>query len=128
MEIAMLQTNKMAAELATTIDLPVSDSPVRSRPRLIETARQEKLQETEKNLSAEKMKELVRETTDSLNEMSSLLKYGIRFGYDDKASEMLVNVIEKDTNRVIRQVPSKEILAMRAKMAEMVGLLVDQEA
>ncbi len=128
MEIAMLQTNKMAAELATTIDLPVSDSPVRSRPRLIETARQEKLQETEKNLSAEKMKELVRETTDSLNEMSSLLKYGIRFAYDDKVSEMLVNVIEKDTNRVIRQIPSKEILAMRAKMAEMVGLLVDQEA
>ncbi len=128
MEIAMLQTNKTAAELATTIDLPVSDSPVRSRPRLIETARQEKLQETEKNLSAEKMKELVRETTDSLNEMSSLLKYGIRFAYDDKVSEMLVNVIEKDTNRVIRQIPSKEILAMRAKMAEMVGLLVDQEA
>lgn len=128
MEIAMLQTNKMAAELATTIDLPVSDSPVRSRPRLIETARQEKLRETEKNLSAEKMKELVRETTDSLNEMSSLLKYGIRFAYDDKVSEMLVNVIEKDTNRVIRQIPSKEILAMRAKMAEMVGLLVDQEA
>ena len=128
MEIAMLQTNKMAAELATTIDLPVSDSPVRSRPRLIETARQEKLRETEKNLSAEKMKELVRETTDSLNEMSSLLKYGIRFAYDDKVSEMLVNVIAKDTNRVIRQIPSKEILAMRAKMAEMVGLLVDQEA
>jgi flagellar protein FlaG len=59
--------------------------------------------------------------------MSSLLKYGIRFAYDDEVSEMLVNVIEKNTNRVIRQIPSKEILAMRAKMAEMVGLLVDQE-
>ena len=125
MEIAMLQTNKMAAELATPIDLPASDSQVRSRPRLVETAKPE---ETEKSLSAEKMKELVQETTDSLNEMSSLLKYGIRFAYDDKVSEMLVNVIEKDTNRVIRQIPSKEILAMRAKMAEMVGLLVDQEA
>ncbi|MCK4378049.1 MAG: flagellar protein FlaG [Deltaproteobacteria bacterium] len=125
MEIAMLQTNKAAAEQATTIDLPVSDSQVRSRPRLVETAKPE---ETEKTLSAEKLKERVRETTDSLNEMSSLLKYGIRFAYDDKVSEMLVNVIEKDTNRVIRQIPSKEILAMRAKMAEMVGLLVDQEA
>ena len=125
MEIAMLQTNKMAAELATTIELPVSNSAGRSRPRLVENARPE---ETEKTLSAEKLKERVKETTDSLNEMSTLLKYGIRFGYDDKASEMLVNVIEKDTNRVIRQVPSKEILAMRAKMAEMVGLLVDQEA
>ena len=124
MEIAMLQTNKMAAELATTIELPGSDSPVRSRPRLVETTRTE---EAGKALSPEKLKELVKETTDSLNEMSTLLKYGIRFAYDDKVSEMLVNVIEKDTNRVIRQVPSKEILAMRAKMAEMVGLLVDQE-
>jgi flagellar protein FlaG len=125
MEIAMLQTNKMAAELATPIDFPVTKSQVASQPRLLEVSGQE---EAEKNLSAEKMKELVRETTDSLNEMSSLLKYGIRFAYDDQVSEMLVNVIEKDTNRVIRQVPSKEILAMRAKMAEMVGLLVDQEA
>ncbi len=125
MEIAMLQTNKLAAELATPIDLPVTNSQVKSQPRLFEVSGQE---EAEKSLSAEKMKELVRETTNSLNEMSSLLKYGIRFAYDDQVSEMLVNVIEKDTNRVIRQVPSKEILAMRAKMAEMVGLLVDQEA
>jgi len=125
MEIAMLQTNKAAAEQATPIDLPVNNSHARSQPRLVETPKPE---ETEKTLSTEKLKELVRETTDSLNEMSSLLKYGIRFAYDDKVSEMLVNVIEKDTNRVIRQIPSKEILAMRAKMAEMVGLLVDQEA
>ena len=125
MEIAMLQTNKMAAELATPIDLPVTKSQVASQPRLLKMSGQE---EAEKNLSAEKMKQLVRETTDSLNEMSSLLKYGIRFAYDDQVNEMLVNVIEKNTNRVIRQVPSKEILAMRAKMAEMVGLLVDQEA
>ena len=125
MEIAMLQTNKMAAELATPIDLPGTNSQVKSQPRLFEVSGRE---EMEKSLSAEKMKELVRETTNSLNEMSSLLKYGIRFAYDDQVSEMLVNVIEKDTNRVIRQVPSKEILAMRAKMAEMVGLLVDQEA
>ena len=124
MEIAMLQTNKMAAELATTIDLPVSDSQVRVRPRLVEAAKSEKAGEI---LSAEKVKEQVKETTDSLNEMSSLLKYGIRFGFDDQANEMLVNVIEKDSNRVIRQIPSKEILAMRAKMAEMVGLLVDKE-
>ncbi len=125
MEIAMLQTNKTAAELATSTNLPGSDSQVRSRPRLVEALKPE---ETEKTLSAEKMKEMVRETTDSLNEMSTLLKYGIRFGFDDQASEMLVNVIEVETNRVIRQVPSKEILVMRAKMAEMVGLLVDQEA
>ena len=125
MEMAMLQTNKAAAELATPTDPPVGDSQVRSRPRLVETAKPEKAEEI---LSAAELKKQVKETTDSLNEMSSLLKYGIKFAYDDQASEMLVNVIEKDTNRVIRQVPSKEILAMRAKMAEMVGLLVDKKA
>jgi len=128
MEIAMLQTNKAAAELATPIDLPVRDSQTISRPSLVKATQPPEQKETGKALSAEKMKEMVKETTDSLNEMSSLLKYGIRFAYDDKASEMLVNVIEKDTNRVVRQIPPKEILAMRAKMAEMVGLLVDQEA
>jgi len=127
MEIAMLQTNKAAAELATPIDLSARDSRAISRPSLVEATQPPEQKET-KALSAEKMKEMVKETTDSLNEMSSLLKYGIKFAYDDKVSEMLVNVIDKDTNRIVRQIPPKEILAMRAKMAEMVGLLVDQEA
>ncbi|RLB65178.1 MAG: hypothetical protein DRH04_10755 [Deltaproteobacteria bacterium] len=125
MEIAMLQSNKVAVELATPSGRPAAESTVISRP---DFARPPEPAEEQSLLSAAEIKAQVKETTDSLNEMSSLLKYGIRFGFDDQASEMLVNVIEKDTNRIIRQVPSKEILAMRAKMAEMVGLLVDQEA
>jgi len=128
MEIAKLQSNQVAAEQAAPVSRPAVKTAVVSRPDFGRAGKPEEQQETDQLLSAEKIKELVQETTDSLNEMSSLLKYGIRFAYDDKVSEMLVNVIEKDTNRVIRQIPSKEILAMRAKMAEMVGLLVDQEA
>ena len=125
MEIAMLQSNRMATEQAPPASRRATESAVIARPDFSQAAGPEKEQKNQ--LSAAEIKARVKETADSLNEMSSLLKYGIRFGYDEKASEMLVNVIEKDTNRVIRQIPSKEILAMRAKMAEMVGLLVDQE-
>jgi len=125
MEIAMLQSNRVANEHAAPASRQATESAVIARPDFSQAAGSEK--EEKSLLSAAEIKEQVKETTDSLNEMSSLLKYGIRFGFDDQASEMLVNVIEKDSNRVIRQIPSKEILAMRAKMAEMVGLLVDKE-
>ncbi|MBN2333118.1 MAG: flagellar protein FlaG [Deltaproteobacteria bacterium] len=124
MEVAMLQTHKATAEMVVPIASRAADVPVISRPNFAKPAEQT---ENKALLSAAELKEQVKETTDSLNEMSTLLKYGIRFGFDDQASEMLVNVIEVQTDRVIRQIPSKEILAMRAKMAEMVGLLVDQE-
>ncbi len=126
MEIAISQTSKTAAEMASAANVLASESPakVSISPRLAETPGAA----DDKKLTPEEVAKQVRETTDSLNEMSSLLKYGIRFAYDDRASEMLVNVIEKDTNRVIRQIPSEEILELRARMAEMVGLLVDREA
>ena len=128
MEIAMLQSNRVATEQVVTTNRPATESAVISRPDFNQAHRSENNENKESLLSPAELKKQVKETADSLNEMSSLLKYGIRFGFDDQASEMLVNVIEVETNRVIRQIPSKEILAMRAKMAEMVGLLVDQEA
>lgn len=125
MEIAMLQSNRVAMEQAPPASRQATESAVIARPDFNRATRTP--DEQKSLLSTAQMKEQVKETTDSLNEMSSLLKYGIRFAYDDKASEMLVNVIDVKTDRVIRQVPPKKILAMRAKMAEMVGLLVDRE-
>ncbi|MBN2232669.1 MAG: flagellar protein FlaG [Deltaproteobacteria bacterium] len=78
-------------------------------------------------ISPEELKRQVEETASSLNEMATLLRYGIRFAFHEKAHTMQVNVIERATDRVIREIPPKDILDLRAKMMEMVGLIIDQK-
>lgn len=41
-------------------------------------------------------------------------------------NQIMVKVIDKDTNEVIREIPPEKILDMVAKMWEMAGLIVDE--
>lgn len=44
----------------------------------------------------------------------------------ESTKELLVKVVDRDTNEVIREIPSEKILDMVAKMCEMAGILVDE--
>lgn len=48
------------------------------------------------------------------------------FSIHEKTKEIMVKVIDSDTNQVIREIPPEKILDMVAKMWEMVGLIVDE--
>jgi flagellar protein FlaG len=43
-------------------------------------------------------------------------------------NQMIIRVIDNNTNEVINELPSKKILDMVAKMCEMAGVLVDKKA
>lgn len=72
------------------------------------------------------MSRKLRETAESLNDAMSMMNVGITFGYDDKTNEMYVSVIENGSRQVIRQIPPKEALELKAKMKELVGLIFDR--
>ena len=44
----------------------------------------------------------------------------------EKTKEVMVKVIDSDTNEVVREIPQERILDMVAKMWEMAGLIVDE--
>lgn len=48
------------------------------------------------------------------------------FSIHEKTKEIVVKVINSDTNEVIREIPNEKILDMVAKMWEMAGLIVDE--
>lgn len=48
------------------------------------------------------------------------------FSIHEKTKEIMVKVIDSDTNEVIREIPNEKILDMVAKMWEMAGLIVDE--
>jgi flagellar protein FlaG len=51
----------------------------------------------------------------------------LQFHLHDKLNEYYVEVVDDQTKEVIRQIPSKKILDVAAKMQEMIGLLVDEK-
>ena len=48
------------------------------------------------------------------------------FSIHEANKEIVVKVIDKDTNEVIREIPNEKILDMVAKMWEMSGIFVDE--
>lgn len=48
------------------------------------------------------------------------------FSIHDKTKEIVVKVIDSDTNEIIREIPNEKILDMVAKMWEMAGIVVDE--
>ncbi len=51
----------------------------------------------------------------------------ITFGYEEKLGQLIVQVSDKATGRVIQQLPSKEFIQYQIYMKEMVGLLLDKQ-
>ena len=52
----------------------------------------------------------------------------IAFGYEEKLGQLYVQVTDKKSGEVIREIPSKEFLQHRVFMREMIGLLLDKQA
>ena len=51
----------------------------------------------------------------------------MRFGYSDDVGSLYVSVYERETDNVIRQIPSKEAMELMAKMKEIVGMIFDKK-
>ncbi|WP_431809617.1 flagellar protein FlaG [Brevibacillus agri] len=51
----------------------------------------------------------------------------LQFRLHEQLKEYYVEIVNDSTKEVIRQVPSKKIMDIAAKMQEMIGLLVDEK-
>ncbi|MBZ9688099.1 flagellar protein FlaG [Clostridium estertheticum] len=79
---------------------------------------------SEKDNSEKEVKKAVNKINKFLEGESTHLQYEKH----DVFNQMIVKVIDNNTNEVINELPSKKILDMVAKMCEMAGVLVDKKA
>lgn len=59
---------------------------------------------------------------------SGLLRTHVAFSINHETGEMVVRVINNETDEVIRQVPPEEFIRIASRLAKMVGLLFDQKS
>ncbi|RNB92642.1 flagellar protein FlaG [Brevibacillus fluminis] len=75
----------------------------------------------------EQSEEELNKAVDSLNKWMDNNGTHLSFKLHDKLNEYYVQVVDNQTEEIIREIPSKKILDIFAEMQHMVGLLVDRK-
>ena len=130
MEISSIQGQVNYQNFTSNVESG-SKTPEKETKHIIEKERVEHIQKQEvskketDHTKQEKIKEKLKSLTEKLNKEMEPLNTSVKFGFDEKVDEMVVNVIDTKTDKVIRKIPSDEALKLMAKMREIVGMLFD---
>lgn len=76
----------------------------------------------------EKSEEDLREAVDKLNKTAVIFDRSLRFQVHDKTHRTMVSVVDIVADKVIRQIPTEEVLDLVAKMDDYLGLIFDKKA
>jgi flagellar protein FlaG len=74
-------------------------------------------------MSMEETKKLAEEIQKYLSEVNVSLSFDV----DDKTHDIVVKVINRETGKLIRQIPPEELLKLRQKLEELVGVLLNRK-
>jgi len=94
---------------------PGNAGPVKEAARYEETASDWQLSEG-----------FLRKAVEKANKIMAIRNRYLEFRIHEKTNEIIVKVVDRETNEVIREIPSEKILDMFASMLELAGLLVDE--
>jgi flagellar protein FlaG len=71
-------------------------------------------------------KEQVENTVRKLNQAVALFNKQLSFVIHEKTEKMMVQIIDKETKEVIKEIPPREILDLEARIKEYLGWLLDE--
>jgi uncharacterized FlaG/YvyC family protein len=69
----------------------------------------------------------IREALASLEKQITRFNRRFEFSVDQSINRIIVKVIDRETDKVIKEIPPREIQHLLANLREMMGLLVDEE-
>ena len=72
-------------------------------------------------------KEVIENHINTLNNYLEPTKTSLKFQLHDKLNEYYVQIIDTNTDEVIKEIPSKKFLDRYAATAELLGFMVDQK-
>jgi len=99
---------------------PVSKPPVKS-----EAARSPEQEETTQ-LQKKLDPDVIEKITQELNDQFRIFNTAVSFSVDDKTGTTVIKILDRETEKVIREIPSSELLKIASKLTEIIGRLVDE--
>ena len=83
-------------------------------------ADKKQLLDDQKNVNMEKLKKIMEQMRDSIPNADA------KFGIHEKTNRIMIKLVDKDTQKVIKEFPPEKSLDMLAKTLALAGVLVDQ--
>ena len=116
--------------------IPATEATLSGGPALVETgtaneikkavAEQVQDREVEKKKETKPQVAEIKELADTLNEYMDDLQTNLGFSIHEELNhQVIVEIKNRNTDELIKQIPSEELVAIREKMAELTGLLLD---
>ncbi|ARK32079.1 flagellar protein FlaG [Halalkalibacter krulwichiae] len=72
-------------------------------------------------------KEALRRQVESMNELLKSNMTSVKFNMHDELNRSYIQLVSKDNDEIIREIPSEEFLNMVASMLKHAGLLIDKK-
>jgi len=60
-------------------------------------------------------------------DMETLHRVGVQFSVHKDTGQTVVRVVDKDSGKLIRQIPPQELLDLASKLEDMMGILFDKQ-
>ena len=71
--------------------------------------------------------EAVEKAIQRANELARSLSRKLSFSYDDRINRVIVRVMEGGSDKLVRQIPTEEMIRLSVRMDEVMGMLIDQD-
>ncbi len=114
--------NVGAVEMNSAISVGQMGGPdPRQRPEIVPMRQSSSGDEAPNQLEMKKVVEKMQEQIDSMNVSLQYSTYG------DHGEKIAVAVVNKETGKLIREIPPKELRDLYAKMSELAGMLFNRE-
>ncbi len=91
-----------------------STTPKQDKPEITNTPT---LEETKKD---------VERVVDTFKEMSDVLQTKLVFSVHEENDQIVVKIMDRESDQLIRQFPSEEMLALQDKMKDLTGFLLNE--
>jgi flagellar protein FlaG len=119
----------MAMEVTNVLPGNGQNTPRRDTGRSIEQVRhtfvtqaEEQLRAREERISREQVKQLTQE----LRDVTRAFNKRLSFSYNEQLEQMVVKVIDRETDTVIKELPPSELQRVHMRIREAIGLLLDE--
>jgi len=67
------------------------------------------------------------EIADGMNKVSAVFNTSLSFSVDKSTGRTIIKVVDKDTDKVIREIPPEKMVRLMEKISDVMGLLLDVE-
>ena len=68
----------------------------------------------------------IKRAVDELNRLSGSFNEKVQFGFHENTNRIVIKIIDRDTNEVVSEIPSKYSLRLLEHVQENMGIFVDE--